>query len=193
MAGRTGADGRADGPERGRDGTDGQGRNGAGGHGRERARRRRSDYGGAVYGSLQAASVVAGTAAFGPFPRLGLIVLLLVTGLVFWAAHIYARLVGGLASYRELSWATVRRVAGHEWPIAQASLGPAAAVAISPLLRLDLAGTAWFALSVAVAEQIGWGTTAAVRAGASRRLVLVSAAVNLVLGLAIVVAKAELH
>ncbi|MCK7626572.1 hypothetical protein MUU72_26315 [Streptomyces sp. RS10V-4] len=165
----------------------------AGGGGRKRDGAARADYGGAVYGSLQAAAVVAGTATFGPFPRLGLIVLLLVTGLVLWAGHVYAHLVGALASYRDLTWGAVRRVAGHEWPIAQAAVAPAAAVAVSPLLRLDLAGTAWFALSVAVAQQIGWGTTAAVRAGASRRLVVVSAVVNLVLGLAIVVVKAELH
>ncbi|MFF2808400.1 hypothetical protein ACFVT2_14745 [Streptomyces sp. NPDC058000] len=152
-----------------------------------------SDYGGAVYGSLQAASVVAGTAAFGPFPRAGLVLLLLITGLVFWVAHAYARLVGDLASYRYLTWDRIRHVAGQEWPIAQAAVGPAVAVAISPLLRLDLPGTAWFALSVAVAEQIGWATAAAIRAGASRRLVALSIAVNLVLGLVIVVLKANLH
>ncbi|MFB7632540.1 hypothetical protein ACFC0M_16565 [Streptomyces sp. NPDC056149] len=153
----------------------------------------RADYGGAVYGSLQAASVVAGTAAFGPFPRSGLALLLVVTGLVFWIAHVYARLVGELASYRHLTWARITHVAGHEWPIAQAALAPAIAVVISPLLGLDLPGTAWFALAVAVAEQIGWASTAAIRAGASHRLVVASALVNLALGLVIVVLKAELH
>ncbi|WP_189300686.1 hypothetical protein [Streptomyces albospinus] len=151
------------------------------------------NYTGAVYGSLLAASVVAGTATFGPFPRVGLVLLLLVTGLVFWAAHVYARLVGDLASYRHLTWAMVRRVARDEWPIVQAAASPAVAVAVSPLLGLGLAGTAWFALSVAVAEQIGWASTAAIRAGASLRLVVISGAVNLVLGLIIVVAKAQLH
>ncbi|MFE6686353.1 hypothetical protein ACFVFQ_07715 [Streptomyces sp. NPDC057743] len=153
----------------------------------------RANYGGAVYGALQAASVVAGTAAFGPFPRAGLILLLVITGLVFWFAHVYARLVGELPSYRHLTWARISHVAGHEWPIAQAALAPAIAVAISPLLRLDLPGTAWFALAVAVAEQVGWASAAAIRAGASRRLVVASALVNLVLGLIIVVLKAELH
>ncbi|AIA01104.1 hypothetical protein [Streptomyces noursei] len=152
-----------------------------------------TDYGGAVYGSLQAASVVAGTAAFGPFPRLGLVLLLLITGLVFWMAHVYARLVGDLASYRDLTWQRIRHVAGDEWPIAQAAVGPAVAVVISPLLGLGVAATAWFALSVAVAEQVGWACYAAIRAGASRRLVVLSTLANLVLGLIIVVLKAKLH
>lgn len=152
-----------------------------------------TDYDGAVYGSLQAASVVAGAATFGPFPRVGLVLLLLVTGLVFWIAHVYARLVGELATYRHLTWNRVRHVAVHEWPIAQAALAPAVAVAISPLLRLSLQDTAWFALAVAVAEQIGWATRAATRAGASRALVVGSAVVNLILGLVIVLLKAQLQ
>ncbi|QHC24698.1 hypothetical protein [Streptomyces sp. GS7] len=165
----------------------------AGDEGRQRPEQPGGNYAGAIYGSLLAASVVAGTATFGPFPRLGLLLLLLITGLVFWAAHVYALLVGDLLSYRHLTWAAIRHVAGHEWPIVQAAVLPAVAVAVSPLLRLDLEGTAWFALSVAVAEQIGWASTAAVRAGASLRVVVVSGAVNLVLGLVIVVAKAQLH
>ncbi|QZL05019.1 hypothetical protein K2224_19285 [Streptomyces sp. BHT-5-2] len=181
MADGTGADDRADG-QGGR--VPGQ---------PEEPRGAPTDYGGAVYGSLQAASVVAGAAAFGPFPRAGLVLLLLVTGLVFWVAHVYSRLVGTLASYRHLTWNRVRQVAGHEWPIAQAAVAPAIAVAISPLLGLSLPGTAWFALAVAVAEQIGWASAAAIRAGASTRLVVFSALVNLVLGLVIVVLKAELH
>lgn len=91
------------------------------------------------------------------------------------------------------TWAQIMHVAGHEWPIAQAAVGPAIAVAISPLFGLDLAATAWFALAVAVTEQVGWATWAAHRAGASVRLVVASGAVNLVLGLIIVVLKAELH
>ncbi|MFE7296012.1 MULTISPECIES: hypothetical protein [unclassified Streptomyces] len=177
MADGTGAGDRGDGPDRGIP---------------QRQKEPHTDYGGAVYGSLQAASVVAGTAAFGPFPRVGLMLLLLVTGLVFWMAHVYSHLVGDLASYRHLTWDRIRRVAGQEWPIAQASVGPAVAVAISPMLRLDLPATAWFALSVAVAEQIGWATAAAIRARVSRRLVALSVAVNLVLGLIIVVLKAKL-
>ncbi|WP_181796023.1 hypothetical protein [Streptomyces sp. WELS2] len=153
----------------------------------------RTDYAGAIYGALLAASVIAGTAAFGPFSRLGLVLFLLVTGIVFWAAHVYARLAGDRTPGQLLSWGEVRQVARHEWPVVQAAVPPSIAVAISPLLGLGLAGTAWFALGVALFEQVMWSTVAAVRAGASRRLVVVSGLVNLALGLIIVVAKTTIH
>lgn len=166
---------------------------GADDRGRHRREQPRTDYGGAVYGALLAASVVAGTGALGPYRRVGLVLLLLVTGLVFWAAHVYSRLVGERETYRHPSWAVISGVARQEWPIAQAAVPPAVAVAISPLLGLDLEGTAWFALAVALAEQIGWAGAAEVRAGGSRRRVIASGVVNLVLGLVIVILKAVVH
>ncbi|MFI9360431.1 hypothetical protein ACIG5E_05145 [Kitasatospora sp. NPDC053057] len=119
--------------------------------------------------------------------------LLLVTAIVFWAAHVYALLAGERVHGQLLSWSEVRHVARHEWPMVQAAVPPAVAVAISPLLGLGLAGTAWFALGVALIEQVAWATVAAVRAGASRRLVAVSVLVNLTLGLILVIAKATIH
>ncbi|MBL1098638.1 hypothetical protein [Streptomyces coffeae] len=150
------------------------------------------DYSGAVYGSLLAASVVAGTGTPAPYPRVQLVALLLITGLVFWAAHVYARLAGERLGERPLNGREVRRVALHEWPIVQAAVPPAVAVAISPLLGLGLEGTSWLALGVAVAEQVGWASVAVRRAGASLRLTLVAGAGNLLLGLVIVTAKATL-
>ncbi|MEU8827419.1 hypothetical protein [Streptomyces sp. NPDC048636] len=150
------------------------------------------DYSGAVYGSLLAASVVAGTGTPGPYPRIQLVALLLITGVVFWAAHVYARLAGERLGERELSGRELRRVALHEWPLVQAAVPPAIAVAISPLLGLGLEGTAWLALAVAVTEQVGWASVAVRRAGASLRLTVLAGVGNLLLGLVIVAAKAAL-
>ncbi|MGG7575646.1 hypothetical protein [Streptomyces sirii] len=154
---------------------------------------RKSDYAGAVYGSLLAASVVAGAGTLGSFPRLKLVLLLLGTGVVFWAAHVYAHLVGDQLVHQPLSGRELRRVCADEWPIVQAAVPPAAAVAVSPLLGLGPNGAAWLGLAVAAAEQVGWASVAVVRAGAPRRLVLFAGAVNLLLGLTIVALKAALH
>ncbi|MFB7496675.1 hypothetical protein ACFC09_18645 [Streptomyces sp. NPDC056161] len=151
--------------------------------------RARTDYTGAIYGSLLAASVIAGASALGPFPRLELVVILLCTGVVFWAAHVYADVVGNRLSHQVLTWQEVRQVGAREWPIVQAAVPPAAALVISPLLGLGLTGTAWLALGVAVAEQVAWAGAAALRTGASRLAVASAGAVNLVLGLIIVAAK----
>ncbi|MER7466489.1 hypothetical protein [Streptomyces sp. NPDC097981] len=152
----------------------------------------RTDFGGAVYGSLLATSVVATASAAGEHPRLTLVLLLLVTGVVFWATHVYAELAGERLVGEPWSRREIRRVAGHEWPIVEAAALPAAAVALSGLLGLDYAGTAWLAMTVAVAQQVIWACVGAARAGATRGQLATEGVVNLVLGLIIVATKAAL-
>jgi hypothetical protein len=120
-------------------------------------------------------------------------VLLVATGLVFWLAHAYSLLVGDRLHHAGLTRAEIRRVAGHEWPLFQAALPPAAAALLFGLLGTSNAAAAWAALTAAIVGQVGWATFTTIRAGASGPLVLVTALVNLVLGLLIVVLKARLH
>ncbi|WP_258024147.1 hypothetical protein [Streptomyces bambusae] len=141
---------------------------------------------------MLAASVIVGAGTLGRFPRVELAALLLCTGLVFWAAHVYAHLFGISLANEHLTWREFRAVCNGERSIVEAAVPPTAAVALSPLLGLDLKGTVWLALAVALAGQIGWAVAGSVRAGAPRRLVAVSAAVNLVLGAVIVGAKSAL-
>lgn len=152
-------------------------------------RRAAADYTGGVYGSMLAASVVAGAGTLGPVPRVELVLLLLLTGIVFWVAHVHAQLFGARLAQRHPDRRVVVHVCRDEWPIVKAAVPPAVAVAVSPLFGLDLEGTLWLALSVAVAGQMGWSAAAARRAGASWRMVAVTASVNLVLGLLIIVFK----
>ncbi|MER6693477.1 hypothetical protein [Streptomyces minutiscleroticus] len=149
-------------------------------------RRSRADYTGGVYGSVLAASVVIGAGTLGSFPRLELVLLLLLTGVVFWIAHVHAQLFGA----RLAQWTPDRRAVLHvcreEWPIVEAAVPPAVAVAVSPVLGLGVSGAVWLSLSTAVAGQVGWSVAAAHRSGASPRLVVATASVNLVLGLLII-------
>ncbi|MDQ0579640.1 hypothetical protein [Streptomyces rishiriensis] len=158
---------------------------------RERAaeRRRTADYTGGVYGSMLAASVIVGAGTLGSFPRLELVLLLLLTGVSFWIAHVHAQLFGARLVQRSLDRRVVLHVCREEWPIVKAALPSAVAVAVSPLLGLDLDGALWLALAVAVAGQVGWSSAGARRAGASWRMVVVTASVNLVLGLLIIAFK----
>ncbi|MFF8396932.1 hypothetical protein [Streptomyces sp. NPDC016172] len=156
---------------------------------RKAERRTHMDYTGGVYGSMLAASVIIGAGDLGSFPRAELVLLLLLTGVVFWIAHVHAQLFGARMAQRTLDRGTVLHVCRDEWPIVKAAVPPAAAVAVSPLLGLDVAGALWLALSVAVAGQVGWSVAAARRAGASRRLMAAFASVNLFLGLLIILFK----
>jgi hypothetical protein len=155
------------------------------------------NYSGAIYGSLLAGSVVVGAAAgaggdyhVGPM-RLAL--LLVATGLVFWLAHAYAALVGDHIRPALLDRAAIRRVARHEWPLLQAALPPAVAALLMGLLGGSDAAAGWAALTVAIAAQVGWATVATRRAGAKGPLVFLTAVVNLILGLLIVMLKTALH
>ncbi|MEU0664366.1 hypothetical protein ABZ508_06555 [Streptomyces lavendulocolor] len=156
---------------------------------RRAERRAHADYTGGVYGSMLAASVVIGAGSLGDFPRVELVLLLLLTGLVFWIAHVHAQLFGARLARQAPDRRVVLRVCREEWPIVKAAGPPAAAVAVSPLIGLDVLGALWLALGVAVAGQVGWSVAAARRAGATRRLMAVTASVNLLLGLLIVVLK----
>ena len=153
---------------------------------RRAERRARADYTGGVYGSMLAASVVIGAGELGRFPRVELVLLLLLTGATFWIAHVHAQLFGSRLAQQPPNRRVVLRVCRDEWPIAKASVPPAVAVAAGPLLGLDLRGSLWLAVCVAVAGQVGWSVAAARRAHASRRLVVATASVNLLLGLLII-------
>lgn len=154
--------------------------------------RAHADYTGGVYGSMLAASVVIGAGSLGSFPRAELVLLLVLTSLVFWIAHVHAELFGARLARHAPDRRVILHVCRDEWPIVKAAVPPAAAIAVSPLLGLDVQGALWLALSVAVAGQVGWSVAAAHRAGASRRLVATTASVNLLLGLMIVVVKIAL-
>ncbi len=99
---------------------------------RRAERRAHADYTGGVYGSLLAASVVTGAGALGSFPRAELVLLLLLTGAVFWGAHVHAQLFGAHLAQHTLDRAVVLHVCRDEWPILKAAVPPAAAVAVSP-------------------------------------------------------------
>jgi hypothetical protein len=154
-----------------------------------------TNYVGAVYGSLLAASVVAGTSPQDGAPNLAeLCVLLLVTGLVFWAAHVYSRVIGerlvtggGLAT-----WGQIARIARHEWPLVEAAIAPCVVATGVTLLGGSAVAAAWSALITAIVDQVAWSVRATSRAGASTTVILISAFANLSLGLTLVILKAAL-
>lgn len=153
-----------------------------------------TNYVGAVYGSLLAASVVAGTSPSDGAPSLRqLVILLLVTGLVFWAAHVYARLVGErVATGQAVTRVEMGRVARHEWPLVEAAIGPCLVAAGVALVGGSDVAVAWAALITAIVGQVWWAVSATVRAGAPARIIALSALTNLALGLVLVVLKTSL-
>jgi hypothetical protein len=152
-----------------------------------------TDYVGAIYGSLLAASVVLG-ASIGGAPRpFELAVLLLATGLVFWVAHAYARATGDPQRPAGNRWANIRAAGAREWPLFAAALPPAAAATICGVLGVDSLVAAWLTLAVAIGHQVAWAVLSARRVGATVRAAIGAGIVNLVLGLIIVALKVALQ
>jgi hypothetical protein len=154
----------------------------------------RPHYAGAVYGSLLAASVAAGTAADGTsLAPLDLAIALLGTGVAFWVAHAYARVVGeGVATSAQLS-ERVWQAAVGELPIVGASIPPAAVALLGWAVGLGPGTITMFALCIAIAGQVGWAVFASTRAGLSRRWIVGSGAVNLAIGSVILLLEISLH
>ena len=133
-------------------------------------RRAHADYTGGVHGSMLAASVVIGAGSLGSFPRTELVLLLLLTGTVFWIAHVHAQLFGARLAQQAPDHRLVMRVCRDEWPIVKAAVPPAAGCQPAPgpgCARCPLV------------RSLRCRGRPARRAGASPRLMAATATVNL--------------
>jgi hypothetical protein len=142
---------------------------------------------GFVYGTIVALAVlVAGARAF-PHEAGHIAVLVLVTSVVFWLAHVYAHALGGsVARERRLTLAELRRVGRHEAAIIEAALVPVAALLLGALSVISTTAAVWLALGTGLAVLVAEGVLFArlERLGWLGTLVIVS--VNLALGVALI-------
>lgn len=144
---------------------------------------RRVNFTSAVYGSVLAATVVVSSGDLRA--PVTLAVLLLVSGWVFWIAHVYAATVAGVHGgwHTGAIWTGMR----HEWPVAFASVPPAAAALIAGLIPGITRGEGvWAALIVCIVEQQLWGYAAVRNAGLTGRALTRTVLLNVVMGLIIV-------
>jgi hypothetical protein len=149
----------------------------------------RIDTAGAVYGSLLAASVVVGQSPLQESVRpRDLALVLLATGAVFWIMHVYARSLAHAVDGR-IGRTSLLHSARQESPILLAAVPPAAAALVVAAFGLSHTSAAWWAFVTALVGQVGWAVAATRQAGASLRITLIWVAVNLVLGVALVVLK----
>lgn len=144
------------------------------------------DYTSAVYGSVLAATVVVSAGDLRS--PAALTVLLLVSGVVFWTAHVYAATVAG----RHGGWhaGSIRAGMRHEWPVAFAAVPPAIAAAVCGLVSgISVYDGVWVALAVAIGEQQLWGYAAVRHAGLTGRALTRTMLLNVLMGLVIVALK----
>jgi len=148
----------------------------------------------AIYGLILATSVIAVSQEYESSNAGRVSVTVLVTGVVFWLAHVYARVLGqAITQHRMLDRSERREVLRHDWPLVEVTIP---LVVILALGALDVVPdkTAIRAASVAaLVELAAAGAYAARRSGAGLRGTVVSALIAVTLGSAVVLLKAFVH
>jgi len=140
------------------------------------------DFTSAVYGSVVAGTVIVSA---GPVPPVALSVLLVVSGIVFWLAHVYAITVANVHGGWEFG--AIRKGLRKEWPVAFAAIPPALAALTAALFQdISYGDGAWIALVVAIVEQQVWGYAAVRRSNLKGLAVVRTLTLNVVIGLVVV-------
>jgi hypothetical protein len=147
---------------------------------------RPQNYAAAVYGSVLASSVVISAGDLRQ--PVTLAALLVTSGLVFWIAHVYAATVASV--HGGWHYGAIRTGMAHEWPVAFASIPPAAAALVAGLIpSVTLSEGVWAALIVAIAEQQLWGYAAVKNARLSGPALTRTMLLNVFMGFIIVALK----
>jgi positive regulator of sigma E activity len=145
---------------------------------------------GTVYGTIIVmATLVAGAAAFRD-DLWHLLAIVVVTTLVFWAAHIYAHgLAESLQLGRRITRSELAQIAHRERAMGLAVVLPAAALVIGALGVIDGSVAIWLALGLGVAALAAQGVRYARLERLSTAGTAVVVGLNLVLGLSLVLLK----
>ena len=147
-----------------------------------------------IYGTVLAIALIAAYSAEEELDSLLIAAALLVTLGVFWLAHSQAELLAvRYAAGHGLSRKEVREHLRHGWPMVEAGFPPVGALLLGAVGLIGEDTAVDLALGVGVAELAAWG----VAVGVKERLgVLRTAgvtAVNVSLGLAVVLLKLLIH
>lgn len=154
--------------------------------GEEPSSRTTTNYTSAVYGSVLAATVVVSSGDLRS--PLTLAALLLVSGVTFWFAHVYAATVAGVHGGWRLG--SIRTGMRHEWPVAFAAVPPAVAALVGALIpAVSVTDGVWAALIVAISEQQLWGYAAVKHAELSGPALTRTMLLNVFMGFIILTLK----
>ena len=147
-----------------------------------------------IYGLILATSVIAVSREYDE-SNAGLIaVTVLVTGIVFWLAHVYARvLAGSIAQHRRFNRADLREAMRHDWPLVEVTVPLVLILALGVVDLVPDRAAILAATIAALVELAAAGAYAARRSGAGLRGTFVSALIAVILGSAAVGLKAFVH
>ena len=115
---------------------------------------------------------------------------MLVTALVFWLAHVYARLLGTAVSHdRGLTRAAVARATWESWSLVEVAIPLVLILGLGAIGVIPERAALVAATVLALVELAATGAYAAIRHGAGPAGTLASAVIALALGTSIVLLK----
>jgi hypothetical protein len=118
----------------------------------------------------------------------------LVTGFVFWMAHVYSRVLAtGIEHHRMLDRSEIRGLLRHDWPLVEVTLPLVLILALGAVGVLPDRAASLVAMLAALVELAAAGAYAARIRGAGMRGVVISAAIAVALGGGVVVLKVFVH
>jgi hypothetical protein len=142
---------------------------------------------GTVYGTIVVMATVAAGSRGEDTNAWRLAVVVSVTVLVLWVAHVYSHTLADIIEEgRPLDRARLRAVARREMAIPAAAVAPIAALVLAALDVLDEQTAVWLALGVGVATLAAQGARYATVEHLGRTGTLVAILLNVFLGLVIV-------
>ena len=150
------------------------------------------DTAGAIYGTIAAMAVIAGTASSDSHAKP--LVLTVATLSVFWLAHVYAQALSHhLRGVRRLQWSVVREAMIEERPLLEGPLPLLIVLAVGALGVIDNHLAIRVALWLGVAQLLTWGMLYARRQRWRWVTAVTAGVVNAVFGLLIVLLEVVIH
>lgn len=148
---------------------------------------------GAIYGLILGSSIIAGVGTDHP-GRPGLVeIYLCATAVVFYLAHVYARVIGSWVEGQAPNRAAVRAQLSEEWPMVSAQILPAAMLLLGALGLVAGNVAISLALAISLAELMAAVVYACWRAEATTRQAAVSILVAALFALGVILLKIFVH
>jgi hypothetical protein len=153
---------------------------------------RRPDTAGAIYGTIAAMAVIAGTAASQAHGKT--LYLTAATLFVFWVAHVYAQALSHhLTGATRLDWTIVRTAMAEEWPLIEGPLPLLVVLALGRLGLFEERTAVRVALWLGVINLVVWGYVYARGRQWRWHTAVTAGAINGLLGLLIVLLEVVVH
>ena len=148
----------------------------------------------AIYGNVLATSLVVAFSEDDDYSTAEIAVSVLVTGLVFWLAHVYASLIGTrYAVRRRLTRAEVGAEFYAEWPVVQAFFPPTAVLLLGTVGLLSEGTAVSLAIAGGVAAMVLWSLAIGRQERMTLPALIVMTLLNAAFGAAVVLLKVIVH